>query len=68
MLKLKTDNDGLFDFSLESIGESDFELVSYTRDLDASEEFSRGNVETEYERNFKSQGVKIKALKARINK
>ena len=68
MLKMKTDNDGLFDFSLESIGESDFELISYTRDLDASEEFSIGNVETEYERNFKSRGVKIKALKARINK
>jgi len=68
MLKLKTDNEGFFDFSLESIGESEFELVSYTRDLDASEEFSTGNIETEYERNFKSQGVKIKALKARINK
>ena len=68
MLKLKTDNEGFFDYSLESIGESDFELVSYTRDLDSSEEFSKGNIETEYERNFKSRGIKIKALKARINK
>lgn len=68
MLKLKTDNDSFFDYSLESIGESEFEIVSYTRDLDSSEEFAKGNIETEYERNFKSQGVKIKAIKARIIK
>lgn len=68
MLKLKTDNEGFFDYSLESIGESEFELVEFTRDLDASPSFAEGNIETEYERNFKNQGVKIKALRARINK
>ncbi len=68
MLKLKTDNEDFFDYSLESISESPFKLVSYTRDLDATPEFAEGNVETEYERNFKSQGVKIKALRAVIEK
>ena len=68
MLKLKTDNDGFFDYSLESIGDSDFEIVAYTRDIDSSVDFSVGNVETEYERNFKSKGVKIKALRAVIKK
>ncbi len=68
MLKLKTDNDGFFDYSLESIGESDFELAVQTRDIDSCPELADGNVETEYERNFKSQGVRIKALRAVIHK
>ena len=68
LLKLKTDNDGFFEYSLESIGESDFEIIEKTFDLDSDERFSVGNIETEYERNFKSQGVKIKALRAKINK
>ncbi|MBQ8524186.1 MAG: tRNA (guanosine(46)-N7)-methyltransferase TrmB [Clostridia bacterium] len=67
-LKLKTDNDGFFEYSLESVGESAFTLVSHTFDLDSDTEFSDGNIETEYERNFKSMGIKIKALKARIDK
>lgn len=68
LLKLKTDNDGFFEYSLESIGESDFTIVEKTFDLDSDESFSKGNIETEYERNFKSMGVKIKALRARIDK
>lgn len=68
MLKLKTDNEGFFDYSLESIEESPFKITAFTRDLDADPEFANGNVETEYERNFKNQGVKIKALRARIDK
>ncbi len=63
-LKLKTDNDDFFDYSLESISQSPLELVAVTRDLDSDPEFSRGNIETEYERNFKNLGVKIKALRA----
>jgi len=68
LLKLKTDNDSFFEYSLESIGESEFTLVAHTFDLDSDEAFSKGNIETEYERNFKSMGVKIKALRARIDK
>lgn len=63
-LKLKTDNDGFFDYSLESIENSVLELTASTRDLDSDPFFAEGNVETEYERNFKSLGVKIKALRA----
>ena len=67
-LKLKTDNDAFFEYSLESIEESDFTLVAHTFDLDSDNSFAEGNIETEYERNFKSMGVKIKALRARIDK
>lgn len=66
-LRLKTDNDGLFDYSLGTLAESPLAVTEVTRDIDSSPAFSSGNVETEYERNFKSQGVKIKALIA-VNK
>lgn len=61
-LRLKTDNDGFFDYSLETLADSPLRVTEFTRDIDSSPVFSAGNVETEYERNFKSQGVKIKAL------
>lgn len=68
MLKLKTDNDGLFEFSLESIKSSALEIADFTWDLDSDEKFFSNNIETEYERNFKNRGVKIKALRAVKNK
>ena len=40
LLKLKTDNDGFFEYSLESIGESEFEIIEKTYDLDSDERFS----------------------------
>ncbi len=66
MLKLKTDNEVFFDYSVESLTESVFEITEMTRDIESSS-LALGNVETEYERNFKSQGIKIKALRA-VNK
>ena len=53
---------------MESIAAGPFEIVAWTRDVDSDPQFSRDNVETEYERNFKNQGVKIKSLKARVKK
>lgn len=67
-LVIKTDNDGFFDYSMESVSGGPFEIVAWTRDLDCDPRFSEGNVETEYERNFKSKGVKIKSLRARVIK
>jgi tRNA (guanine-N7-)-methyltransferase len=61
-LTFKTDNDGLFDFSLEEIREMGLELSAMTRDLHASE-WNEGNVVTEYEAAFSSQGVSINMLK-----
>ncbi len=60
-ITFKTDNDGLFDFSLEQIEELGLKCDKLTRDLHASE-WAEGNVMTEYETAFSSQGVKINML------
>lgn len=59
VLQFKTDNSGLFDFSLEEIRTMGLTPDTVTRDLHASE-WSADNVVTEYEAAFSSQGVKIK--------
>ena len=61
ILRFKTDNVGLFDFTLEELAAVGLPTVKLTRDLHASE-YSKGNVITEYEANFSSQGVKINML------
>ena len=62
VLTFKTDNVGLFDFSLEEIEAMGLKCDVITRDLHASE-YAKNNVVTEYEANFSSQGVKINMLK-----
>ena len=61
VLRFKTDNVGLFDFSLEQVAEVGLTLNKMTRDLHSSE-WNEGNVVTEYEAAFSSQGVKINML------
>ena len=61
VLRFKTDNVGLFDFSLEQLEEVGLPLSKMTRDLHASE-WNEGNVVTEYEAAFSAQGVKINML------
>ena len=61
VLRFKTDNDGLFDFSLEELSAVGLPLSKMTRDLHASE-YAEGNIMTEYETAFSSQGVKINML------
>ena len=63
-LTFKTDNVGLFDFSLEEIEAMGLELCCMTRDLHASE-YASDNVVTEYEAAFSAKGVKINMLKVR---
>lgn len=63
-LTFKTDNVGLFDFSLEEISAIGLVPEVVTRDLHASE-YMQGNVITEYEEAFSSQGVKINMLRIR---
>lgn len=65
-LVMKTDNDALFDFTLEELPKASFEIMSQTRDLHSSE-LGIGNIMTEYEKNFSEKGVPIKYVKA-INK
>ena len=58
LLVFKTDNVGLFDFSLESFAEFGLEILWQTRDLHNSER-AEGNVMTEYEKNFSEKGFTI---------
>ncbi len=60
-LRFKTDNVGLFDFSLEEIEAMGLTPSILTRDLHASE-WNEGNIMTEYEKNFSEQGMKINML------
>lgn len=61
----KTDNRGLFDFSLEEFKEFGMHLEKLTFDLHNSE-YMEGNVMTEYERRFSSMGVPINRVEARF--
>ena len=61
-LTFKTDNVGLFDFSLEEIEALGLKCDVVTRDLHSSE-WNDGNVMTEYETAFSSEGIKINMLK-----
>lgn len=63
-VEFKTDNVGLFDFSLEEMKEADWVLDSFTYDLHRDEKLCAGNVMTEYEEKFSAQGNKICKLTA----
>lgn len=55
-LIFKTDNVLLFDDSLEYLNESEFKMISYTRDYDGLDEF---DAQTEYETKFRGLGTPI---------
>ena len=59
----KTDNRLLFDFSLEEVVEAGWKLENHTFDLHNSE-YVEGNVMTEYEQKFVSEGKPINRLVA----
>ncbi len=64
-LEFKTDNDGLFDFALESIEKSGWSLLASTWDLYADPVLNIGNIMTEYEERFSAKGNAIHKLIAR---
>ena len=59
----KTDDDGLFNDSLNYFTECGFEILDKTYDLEHTPNFWN-NIMTEHEKMFMEQGIKIKALKA----
>ena len=61
----KTDDDDLFNSSLIYFEESGFEVIKKTYDLHNDNIFEK-NIETEHEKMFSEQGIKIKALIAKI--
>ncbi len=60
----KTDDDELFEASLEYLEESGFEVVQKTYDLHQEPIFEK-NIQTEHEKMFSQEGIKIKACIAR---
>ena len=58
LLRLKTDNEGLFDFSLEEFKAFGLKIEWVSRDLHNSEK-AFDNIMTEYERNFSERGQVI---------
>lgn len=58
-VEFKTDNVGLFDFSLEEIQDYGWILKDHTHDLHHHEYMNEGNIMTEYEEKFSSQGNNI---------
>ncbi|NRW96055.1 tRNA (guanine-N(7)-)-methyltransferase [Clostridium beijerinckii] len=59
-IHFKTDDDELFEESLEYFNEAGFRIKYITYDLHNSD--VEGNVQTEHEKMFSEQGIKIKFL------
>lgn len=66
ILRIKTDNVGLFDFTLDQLEQAGFETFDLTRDLHSSD--IENEVMTEYEKRFSEQGFPINAVKARVKR
>ena len=66
-VEFKTDNCGLFEFSLEQVEEAGWKLLGSTFDLHHDAQMNVGNVMTEYEEKFSSMGNPIhKMIATRI--
>ncbi len=65
LVEFKTDNRGLFEFSLEQVEEAGWKLLAHTFDLHADAVMNVGNIMTEYEEKFSSMGNPIYKLVAK---
>ncbi len=63
----KTDDDELFEASLGYLQESGFKILTKTYDLQQEPIFEK-NIETEHEKMFSEQGIKIKACIAKLER
>lgn len=61
-LEFKTDNQALFDFSLDSINASGWKLLGCSRNLHQDPQMNQNNIMTEYEEKFSAQGNPIYKL------
>lgn len=61
-VEFKTDNDDLFEFSLEQVPEAGWKIVGVTWDLHNDEKMAVGNIMTEYETKFSKLGNPIHKL------
>ena len=60
IVTFKTDNTGMFDWSIQEIRAADLRIIDITRDLHADPDAD--NIETEYEAKFSGLGEKIKRV------
>lgn len=63
----KTDDDSLFIDSLKYFEENNFTIMQKTYDLHSQDIFCGKNIITEHEKMFSDEGIKIKALIAKLN-
>ena len=61
-ITFKTDNTGLFEWSVLEIQAADLKILDITRDLQADPEHNEKNIETEYEAKYSGLGEKIKQV------
>ena len=60
---MKTDNRELFEFSLISFNEENYQIKEISFDLYQNEEYLKNNIQTEYEKKFVSRGFPIYYVK-----
>ena len=61
-IEFKTDNRDLFDWSVEEVPESAFEIIRITYDLHHDPSMNEGNIMTEYEEKFSAKGNLINKM------
>lgn len=66
VIYFKTDNIGLFEYSLETFVECGYTLANVCYDLHNDEVLSKDNIKTEYEEKFSEKGFTINYLEARL--
>jgi tRNA (guanine-N7-)-methyltransferase len=64
-LEFKTDNEDLYDFTLEEIATGGYPILEQTRDLHSTEYESRRTM-TEYEKKFSTMGKNINYVKIKL--
>ncbi|WP_339021022.1 tRNA (guanosine(46)-N7)-methyltransferase TrmB [Spiroplasma endosymbiont of Atherix ibis] len=62
VIEIKTDNDKLYEFSLEQIAKSKFKLIYNTNNLYFEKKLLKDNIATEYEEKFCSLGKNINKI------
>jgi tRNA (guanine-N7-)-methyltransferase len=66
VIYFKTDNIGLFEYSLETFAECGYTLSNVCYDLHNDAVLSANNIQTEYEEKFSEKGFTINYLEARL--
>ncbi|WP_125590411.1 tRNA (guanosine(46)-N7)-methyltransferase TrmB [Companilactobacillus jidongensis] len=66
-IQFKTDNQGLFEYSLVSMNNFGMKFDEISLDLHNNEQLNETNIQTEYEEKFSKKGFRINYLKAHFN-